>query len=238
MLTFFRKIRRSLFDSGKISRYLFYAVGEILLVVIGILIALQINNWNEWRKEKQMEKRLLIELRENLKSDLEFCRSEIDAQTARIKNIEKLIKHLEAKLPYSDTLNFGSALILERFQANRTAYETLKNRGFEKLSSQILKAALSRYYDIDVPERSRIVNLLNEQLLNSRTNYRSEKMKTYRRDHNLFWFNVASDDHFTINHLYQKRQWLKNLCDDILQPNIKQVETIILNINDELHGAG
>jgi len=50
MLTFFRRIRKGLLGSGATSKYLVYAVGEIALVVIGILIALQINNWNEGRK--------------------------------------------------------------------------------------------------------------------------------------------------------------------------------------------
>jgi len=51
MLKFFRTIRRRLLDSGRLRRYLVYALGEIILVVIGILIALQINNWNEDRKK-------------------------------------------------------------------------------------------------------------------------------------------------------------------------------------------
>tara|TARA_Y100000385_G_C13099534_1_gene643585 strand:- start:2936 stop:3121 length:186 start_codon:yes stop_codon:yes gene_type:complete len=53
MLTLLRKIRKSLIDSGSSRKYLLYAIGEIALVVIGILIALQINNWNESRKDRQ-----------------------------------------------------------------------------------------------------------------------------------------------------------------------------------------
>ena len=49
MLHFFRKIRRDLLDNDKFLRYLKYGIGEIILVVIGILIALQVNNWNEER---------------------------------------------------------------------------------------------------------------------------------------------------------------------------------------------
>lgn len=49
MLTFLRKIRRSLIESGSSSKYLLYAIGETLLVMIGIQMALQINNWNEDR---------------------------------------------------------------------------------------------------------------------------------------------------------------------------------------------
>ncbi len=55
MLTFLRKIRKSLIDSGRSRKYLLYAIGEIGLVVIGILLALQINNWNENRKKQIAE---------------------------------------------------------------------------------------------------------------------------------------------------------------------------------------
>ena len=72
MIKFFRKIRQKLLLENKFSRYLIYAVGEIVLVVIGILIALQINNYNETRKEKALEKELI----NLLISDLEEKRKE------------------------------------------------------------------------------------------------------------------------------------------------------------------
>jgi len=56
MIKFFRKIRQRLLAENKISKYLLYAIGEIVLVIIGILIALQINNWNEENKERLVEK--------------------------------------------------------------------------------------------------------------------------------------------------------------------------------------
>uniref|UniRef100_UPI002605531F DUF6090 family protein n=1 Tax=uncultured Eudoraea sp. TaxID=1035614 RepID=UPI002605531F len=69
MLRFFRQIRQRLLTenppngrAGKFSKYLLYAVGEILLVVIGILIALQVNNWNEYKKERIQERKILTEL--------------------------------------------------------------------------------------------------------------------------------------------------------------------------------
>ena len=62
MITFFRKIRRQLANENKFLQYSRYALGEIVLVVIGILIALAINNWNENRKERIQEQKVLTEL--------------------------------------------------------------------------------------------------------------------------------------------------------------------------------
>ena len=59
MIKFFRKIRQDLLSKGKTGKYLKYAIGEIILVVIGILIALQINNWNEDRKSDNKGKELI-----------------------------------------------------------------------------------------------------------------------------------------------------------------------------------
>ena len=71
MIKFFRRIRRKLLDEGKLRSYLIYAIGEILLVVIGILLALQVNNWTERKKNIREEKIILKEIADNLKIDIE-----------------------------------------------------------------------------------------------------------------------------------------------------------------------
>lgn len=70
MIKFFRKIRQKLLSENKFSKYLLYATGEIILVVIGILIALQINNWNEQRKDRAKEHILLKQLQEDYQANL------------------------------------------------------------------------------------------------------------------------------------------------------------------------
>lgn len=70
MVKFFRKIRQNLLIANKTGKYFKYAMGEILLVVIGILIALQINNWNEQRKDKIKEQDILNQLQEDYQSNL------------------------------------------------------------------------------------------------------------------------------------------------------------------------
>jgi hypothetical protein len=66
MIKFFRRIRKQLADDNKPLKYARYAIGEIVLVVIGILIALSINNWNEERKSFEKERGLLTKMKNNL----------------------------------------------------------------------------------------------------------------------------------------------------------------------------
>jgi len=70
MIKFFRHIRQNLIMENKTSKYLKYAIGEIILVVIGILIALQINNWNEYRKERNREQTILKNLQIDFKTNI------------------------------------------------------------------------------------------------------------------------------------------------------------------------
>ena len=68
MLKFFRKIRKELLSENSFSKYLLYAIGEIILVVIGILIALQINNWSEEKKDTKKEYQILLSISEDFSS--------------------------------------------------------------------------------------------------------------------------------------------------------------------------
>ena len=69
MIKFFRKIREKLLTENKFNKYLLYAIGEIVLVVFGILIALSINNWQQDNNNKKLEKRYITDLTNNLKKD-------------------------------------------------------------------------------------------------------------------------------------------------------------------------
>jgi hypothetical protein len=91
MLTFFRKIRKALLDSGSARKYLLYAIGEIALVMIGILLALQVNNWNEWRKDRITERALLIQLHEEfINNKAELART-VDSNRMILQNLTSLM---------------------------------------------------------------------------------------------------------------------------------------------------
>lgn len=96
MIKFFRHIRKNLLMENKTSKYLKYAIGEIILVVIGILIALQINNWNEHRKTRLTEATKLNKLLEDLKLDSIAFDSNIKV-LSEINNLHKQLYNIGYK---------------------------------------------------------------------------------------------------------------------------------------------
>ncbi len=96
MISFFRKIRQSLLTQNRVTRYLVYAIGEIFLVVIGILIALQINNTNENYKAKQAERGVLKNLVQDLRADSTSF-SESLTQLASINHLHKVLYEIGVK---------------------------------------------------------------------------------------------------------------------------------------------
>ena len=91
MIKFFRKIRQNLLSEGKTGKYFKYAIGEIILVVIGILIALQINNWNQQRILEKQSQQVLLNLREEINEN----KTELESATEFLKQrVDKRLEYL------------------------------------------------------------------------------------------------------------------------------------------------
>ncbi|PTM03466.1 MAG: hypothetical protein DA407_13995 [Bacteroidetes bacterium] len=132
MIKFFRNLRQSHMERGKTSKYLKYAIGEIILVVIGILIALQINNWNEIRKTRTTE----ITFLKNIKADLELNLVSLDefiiSRQEAVKSSKLIIDYFNN--PNSINLNnFNlhsiNVMVWFPFQQNDNTYQELLNSG-------------------------------------------------------------------------------------------------------------
>jgi len=95
MLKFFGRIRYRQMELGKTPQYLKYAIGEIILVVVGILIALSINNWNEGRKELVKEQKVLIQLKAEYKSNLEQLEDKMDMHSEIIHASIELLGYID-----------------------------------------------------------------------------------------------------------------------------------------------
>lgn len=96
MIKFFRHIRKSLLMENKVSKYILYVFGEIVLVVIGILIALQINNNNQAKKDRTFELKMLTEISKSLESDISYLRNHLIGY--RTKQGEKSVAYFKRLL--------------------------------------------------------------------------------------------------------------------------------------------
>ena len=97
MLRFFRQIRQRLLTENRFSKYLLYAIGEILLVMIGILLALQVNNWNEARIRDNERIELVNTLTTHFKSQIEFLEASIRRGEDDAKKLNRAIKMIESQ---------------------------------------------------------------------------------------------------------------------------------------------
>jgi hypothetical protein len=102
MFTFYRRIRKALLDSNQARKYFIYAAGEVLLVMIGILLALQVNNWNEWRKDRNAEDIIL----ESLLFDMESNKRQIKRKIEGTKrSVEEMIAKRKFLLASPDAVS-------------------------------------------------------------------------------------------------------------------------------------
>jgi len=147
MIKFFRKIRQRFISEGKVSKYLLYAIGEIVLVVIGILIALEINNRNEYKQARVNEAVFLS----NLNDEFIFNRNQFELSEDNIKTaVQKMeaLLHLfgteieSVEIGYLDSLLYG-VFTSPIAALNDDVYSSLANSGkLELLSNPKLKSAL------------------------------------------------------------------------------------------------
>lgn len=165
MISFFRNIRQNLLSEGKTVKYLKYAMGEIVLVVIGILIALQINNWNEERKVRDFEFVLLKELR----TELTFNKNDLDQTLIILNNSIKSNKIIasvfEAHQPYQDTLDlhFARLYSFSFFIANNTTYDKLKNTGIDIIQNEEIRNRISSLYTYEFSGLEKIESLYMQE---------------------------------------------------------------------------
>lgn len=139
MIKFFRKIRQNLLYKGKTTTYFKYAIGEILLVVIGILIALQINNWNE----KRLKQEQLISVYERILTDIDNDVQELSVNLEYYTGIEFIFKRVINDSITPDLFDVGLSRILTNFGAatslNLTGVNQLKTLNVkDRLSLRII----------------------------------------------------------------------------------------------------
>jgi len=150
MFKFFRQLRLKLITGNSISKYLLYAIGEIILVVIGILIALQINNRNEKQKVLEKEIEILRLFHESLTADLEKFEKVAAFYDLSKGSINRILDHLENDLPFTDPLAydfFNTTYVYEQSSFTNGVFEALKSTGIELISNKELRQQIAAVYD-------------------------------------------------------------------------------------------
>ena len=188
MIKFFRRIRQQLLSGNQpgkptssTGKYLLYALGEIVLVVIGILIALQINNWNQNRLERISEIEVLKNFQNELTFDQAHIKYNIKQNAIATNSMDIVLKHLEKDLPYHDSLNnhFSNATGIVFSKLNGSVFEALKSEGLSLISNKDLRDTLIIAYGMInnwVTDQSRIYH---EYMLDASKNIFNTRFHDY-----------------------------------------------------------
>ena len=192
MLKFFRNIRKKLVSEGNTSKYIKYAIGEIILVVIGILIALQINNWSEISKNRDKEITYLNRITTNLSYDVKLYKSIIKEDSLLIDKLNYIKNNFtdftnEIKNPTSD-LDF--LITGYKLTSNRTTIDNLISSGqIEIIRSNFLLEEIFLYYrtaeDIQKGIDEAILKYNREKFGDLILNFTSQKVEDNNSDYFL-----------------------------------------------------
>ena len=149
MIKFFRRVRQKLISENKFSKYLIYAVGEIILVVIGILIALSINNWNEVRKTASQEIKILNELKNDLETNLNEIIETYNTTSGRQESTVIILGYFENRKSFDDSLKmaFENIKMDGLFNIANTTYKFIESQGINSLSNDSLRIRVTEMYE-------------------------------------------------------------------------------------------
>lgn len=163
------------------GKYYKYAFSEIVLVVIGILIALSINNWNEARKNKLLENDILKEIRYALKGDLDDAEHNLNAHRKKLISQNIIIDWFENDQSFADSLSihFEKIQFGTYFSYYEGPYKTLNQQGMRIIKNDSLRNQIFKLYD----QKYEFYNLMNRQY---------SQMLSKCKDLNPIYFNESS----------------------------------------------
>lgn len=245
MIKFFRKIRQQLLTENKFSKYLLYAIGEIFLVVIGILIALQINTWNNNRIQLHLEGQFLKEIAANLNDDLNQIESVLIFNKTKDSAINETFQLMslpdipKAKLKIRPLMPFLTEY--EVFIANQIAFDNLtSSSSINLISSNSLRQKLSRYYK----NTANLDNFTQEQIKQQTRKFVDESVTMLIDDElvkTLTGFDIKIDQN---SNFFTNPQNFKNLFNmkknmisqnEFLDFSKKQINSILIEIEKNIN---
>ena len=185
MIRLFRKIRKELLSEDKYPIYLLYAAGEISLVVIGILFALQIDNWNDNRHTRQTEQLLLKSLKEEMITNLENLNLAMSYHAKSRRAAKQMVEIYNGSATYETTREVDSLLSLLQwawtFNPSTGVINSIKTSGqLNAIQNTELRAMISTYEDItdDATEESKLIqDLIIHRYVPGVSNYISHNQR-------------------------------------------------------------
>ena len=144
-------------NKGKTTKYLKYAVGEIFLVMIGILLALQVNNWNNQRLKKQLEKTILKQIRSDINEMLIDIKGDYESLGMGIKSHLNIKDYFEKDLVYHDSMCFDFEWLIrdEYMYPITSAYDNLKKEGLALITNDSIRIQIQEAYAYVLPRISK-----------------------------------------------------------------------------------
>jgi hypothetical protein len=154
MFKLIRTVRKKLLEGGKFQQYFFYALGEIFLIVIGVMIALQINNWNEYNKERTLEDEYLKKIALNVEHDILQYQKIVAAQRGYRNGIDSFLIIVRNPFTYETSAldkYYKQLWLFERFTPNKGALNNMISSGKINLiqNEELLNSILNYYKTID-----------------------------------------------------------------------------------------
>lgn len=230
MFQFLKKIRYNLLKQNAMGKYFKYAIGEIVLVVFGILIALQINNWNEERKDRLEEITILQNIKKDISLDTLDISYNLEAYERMLNAEKQLLNFLKSNLVKpKDSIDYSLALGYPLIVALHDAtFKNLQNNDIRLISNNKLKKDISRFYDFFVDGIEMIENQISAY-----TTYTSKKVFFQK------YFKVVDGVFFVGNNQsksedYYNPDLLKLPIDLVDFENAKKDEAFKMELNESI----
>lgn len=237
MLSVLRKIRKSLLESKSIGTYLLYGIGEIALVVIGILIALQIDNNNDWKKDRTLEKETLEEIAENIALNIQEFEDFTSGNKFADNASDYVLAVLNGDKPYNDSLQYRINLAIYQrndLQYSSVAYESLKNNNLNLIRNRALKKRIVGLFELSYPNMLKTFEWENKEALQ---NYMDHHFFPFSANGGMAWqpydFDVQMKDNY-FKTLIAKVKIQRNFYIWTARNPLNESKEVLQLINEEL----
>ena len=232
MIKFFRKIRQDLLNKGNTGKYLQYAIGEVVLVVIGILIALSINNWNEGQSKRNAELNFYRNTKQQLLDDADNIASELEHNIILNKQFSYAIKLIQANdKSKKDSLGKIAVNLIDYsdFDGQGNIYETMVNSGDVKLLRnpeiiEKIRRLEETYFYMNRMEAinfDAIMSIVPEIIPNIR-------LSTSKVENEEYLYGIVFENLFVLSHSITLEK------DEVYNEIINEIESIIQLIDNEI----